>query len=74
MSCNVYDAVEGHLDSSTVSTPSPAVIGWSYATLAFHRALEFDAPASIRVECIGGDGVGVGIRLSATTVGEIVEQ
>ena len=74
MSCNVYDAVEGHLDSSTVSTPSPAVIGWSYATPAVHRALEFDAPASIRVECIGGDGVGVGIRLSATTVGEIVEQ
>jgi hypothetical protein len=74
VSCNVYEGTAKLIDSSTVSSPDPQLIGWSYSTLAFHRAITFDAPASVRVECIGGDGVGVSIRVSAMTVGEVIEQ
>jgi hypothetical protein len=42
--------------------------------LAFQAAVELPEARSIRVECIDGHGttgIGVGIRLAATTVGAI---
>jgi hypothetical protein len=74
VSCNVYDAAGNHLDASTVSSPQPAstVVTWSYATLNFHSPIELSEAREVRVQCIGGDGIGVSVRLSALTVGGIV--
>jgi hypothetical protein len=72
VSCNVYDSSGRHVDSSTVSVRST-----DYATLAFQAPLDLPESRTVRVECIDGNGtagIGVGVRLSAVSTGEIVDQ